>query len=156
VVAATVGEDLGARGVVAAEEEVIVTRPADVIYAGEGVVADMGVVGNRAVTGASQDIDGYRSVGEVVVDPRAAVAGDRIVALHAFEAVEGASATSVGAAAAKSGRIVDVVELRAANELDRSQRIGPDRGIAGHRAGGQVYGNAASDAAWIKQTGIAD
>src|SRR5882672_61523 len=124
------------------------------VCTGERVITDMGVVRYGTVTGSRGQIDGYRSGGVVVINPRAAVTGDGVITCHAFEAVESPSTAGVGAATAKSGRIVDVVELRTADGLDRSQRIGPNRGIAGHGAGRHVDGDTASDAAWVAKAGI--
>ena len=52
------------------------------------------------------------------------------------------SEPGVGAGAAEAGGVVGVGEIGAAHGLDREQRVGADRGVAGHGAGGEVDGDA--------------
>ena len=45
----------------------------------------------------------------------------------------------------EAGRVIGVGEVRAADELDRAQRVGADRGIPGHHPGRHVDGDAGGD-----------
>src|ERR1700681_2349269 len=79
-----------------------------------------------------------------VDNPGVAVAGDGIVAAEAFELIEGAVVADVeGARRAVSGRVVGVGVASTLDALDRAERVGPDRGIPGHDAGGHGDGDAA-------------
>ena len=88
---------------------------------------------------------------EIVVDACIAVAGNGVVTVHTFELIECASTTSVRAAAAKADRRVRIVELRTANQLDRSQCIRANGRIAGHRARGKIDGDASRNHARIEE-----
>ena len=80
--------------------------------------------------------------GAGVDDPRVAVAGDGVVAAEALELVEGAVVADVeGACGAEAGGVVGVVEVGALDAFDRAQRVGADRGVAGHGAGRHVDGD---------------
>ena len=78
----------------------------------------------------------------MIRNPGIAVAGDLVVAAHPLELVEGRSGREIGRGAVEIGRHIGIVEIGAADRLDRNQRIGSDRGVAHHRAGRHVDADA--------------
>ena len=110
---------------VAADQRVIEVRSLHLIHAGEGVEADTGRIAagcRLRDPGAEIDRDGRERLG--ILNKRMAVAGDGVVAAHAFEIVQRA----VLPAEPRIGR--EGVGLAAAPDpLDVDQRVGAD-GVA--------------------------
>ena len=104
---------------------------------------DNRVAANRSVSRrrASRKINCHRPGRMLIADPGIAIAGDNVVAATTLELVEAALRalasgnrdavpTAIGAESGKSGRIVGVGKIAAANAFDPPQRIRTARGSA--------------------------
>ena len=77
--------------------------------------------------GPGREIDGDGRQRKIIVDAGIAVSGNRVVATHPLELVKCEVANIVGRGVQKSNRaevggIVDIIELRASNQLNGPQR----------------------------------
>ncbi len=76
---------------------------------------------------ASGDIDRDARQGVRIFNGSEVIAGDDIVAAHAFKLIEGTKTADIGAAAAEARRIIVVVEVGTPDGLDRTQGVIADR-----------------------------
>src|SRR4030095_15748074 len=110
----------------ASQQRVVETGPTDRVDAAiHRICTNTGIVSNGAVGGPKLEIHRNGRRRKIVVDASVAVTKDSIVAAHSLKLIERPHVADIQRAGqAETDGHIDIVELRAANDFDGSERLG--------------------------------